>query len=114
MLRFRKKRNHDNLGGQDHGSKYLSMGYYEIDDIVNEILSRPFTEELVWMTPEEEEKKIRQAAINGVLDDLQEYFENDPPIDNGAHTFRRIMNKIAELRQQTGQTSAEQQRGREE
>ena len=60
---------------------------------------RPFTEELVWMTPEEEEK-IRQAAINGVLDDFQEYFENDPPIDNGAHTFRRIMNKIAEHRQQ--------------
>ena len=35
---------------------------------------RPFTEELVWMTPEEEEKRIRQAAINGVLDRAIEKF----------------------------------------
>ena len=48
--------------------------YHEIFNVLDEVERHPFTEELVWMTPEEEEKRIRQAAINGVLDRAIEKF----------------------------------------
>ena len=73
-------------------------------------------------------EQIRQAAINGVLDDIAQWIQKHS-WESELHTIegglfknakigviskRPILQFIADLRQQTGQTSAEQQRGREE
>ena len=83
-------------------------------DFGDNIRSRPYN-------PEQE----KQAAVNAVLGDLwQICIENGvelkygdllsvPSKDNG-WLILKLVKRIADFRQQTGQTSAEQQRGREE
>ena len=88
------------------GSPHCQGGYRE--DIAKRVRSHPFTEELVWMTPEEEEKRIRQAAINGVLDTIsdkvsEKSWEIDTHSDDGFQEIIYISEFdkiIAELRQQ--------------
>ena len=112
--------------------------------LADKIRSRPYNpdDQLVWMTPEEEEKRIRQderkrieqekqAAVNAVLDQAMQKIQGR--IDGIFEAYHGELNEkvtvrpyamadgmgeailmIKKIRQQTGQTSAEQQRGREE
>ncbi len=75
QLRVRKKKN---PLGQGYGSKYLSVGYYEIDDIFKSVHSHPISEEI----RKAREDELRQLKESCKCIPLKEYA---PDFDRGFH-----------------------------